>query len=57
MQLCITNLLYSTVANEIPNVNSLVKRQIITEKLVKLKTDLTLIMIMINILLIKDLMN
>ena len=57
MQLCITNLLYSTVANEIPNVNSLVKRQIITEKLVKLKIDLTLIMIMINILLIKDLMN
>ena len=57
MQLCTTNLLYSTVANEIPNVNSLVKRQIITEKLVKLKIDLTLIMIMINILLIKDLMN
>ena len=44
----------TTVKNKIPNVNNLVKKQIILQKLLKLKINL-IIMIMINILLLQSL--
>ena len=54
----ITNLYTTTaltaVENKIPNINNLVKKLTITQKLVKLKIKLILIMIMINILLLKN---
>ena len=39
----------TSLENKIPNVNNLVKKLTITPKLVKFKTKLLLIMIMINI--------
>ena len=56
----ITNLATTTttltaVENEIPNVSNLVKKLTITEKLVKLKMRILVIMIMINILLLDNL--
>ena len=54
----ITNLAATTshtaVGNKIPNVSILVKKLTITEKLVKLKKKLLLIMIMRNILVPKN---
>ena len=50
----------STIAveNKIPNVSNLIKKkQIIKQKLVKLKIKLPLIMIMINILLLHSLIS
>ena len=46
----------NTVENEIPDVSCIVKKQIITLKLQKLKINL-IIIIMTNILLIKSLIN
>ena len=48
-----TNSALTAVENKIPNVRNLVKKQSITQKLVKLKRKL-LIMIMINILLLQN---
>ena len=45
-----TNAPLTAVENKTPDVSSLLKKQIMTQKLVKLKTNL-LIIIMINILL------
>ena len=45
---------FTVVENKIPNVRSLVKKQIITQRLVKLKRNL-LIIIMINILIPQNL--
>ena len=46
------------VENKIPNVSNLIKKkQIIKQKLVKLKIKLPLIMIMINILLLHSLIS
>ena len=45
-----TNAPLTAVENETPDVSNLLKKQIMTQKLVKLKTNL-LIIIMINILL------
>ena len=58
----ITNLATTTttltaVENEIPNVSNLVKKLTITEKLVKLKMRILVIMIMINILLLDNLVS
>ena len=59
--LSITNLAtttaLTTVENKIPNVSNLVKKLTITKKLVKFKIKLLLIMIMINILLLKNLIS
>ena len=49
--------LLTAVENKIPNVNNLVKKLAIIQKLVKLKKKLALIMIMINIILIVNLIN
>ena len=50
-----TNAALTTVENKIPNINSLVKKkQIMTQKLLKLKRNL-LIIIMINILQLQSL--
>ena len=49
-----TNAALTTVENKIPNISSLVKKQIITQRLLKLKRNL-LIIIMINILLLQSL--
>ena len=46
----------TTVENKIPNVSNLVKKQTITLKLEKLKINL-IIIIMINILILKSLIN
>ena len=55
----ITNLAATTVRtavkNKRPNVSNLIKKLTIPQELVKLKTKLILIMIMINILLLKNL--
>ena len=57
----ITDLTKSTdltaVENKIPNVSNLVKKLAITQKLVKLKIKLLLIMIMANILQLKNLIS
>ena len=50
----VTNAALTAVENKIPNVSSLVKKQIIMQKLVKLKRKL-LILIMMNILLLQSL--
>ena len=47
------NAALTTVENKIPNKDSLVKKQIITKKILKLKKNLR-IMIMINILLLQN---
>ena len=47
-----TNSALTAVENNIPNVSNLFKKQTITQKLVKLKREL-LIIIMINILLLQ----
>ena len=53
----VTNAALTTVENKIPNITSLVKKkQIIKQKLMKLKKNL-LIMIMINILLLQSLIS
>ena len=49
-----TNTALTAVVNKMPKVSNLVKKLIVTQKLVTLKTKL-LIMIMINILLLKKL--
>ena len=49
--------LLTVVENKIPNVNNLVKKLAITQKLVKLKKKLALIMIVINIILLANLIN
>ena len=49
--------LLTAVENKIPNVNNLVKKLAIIQKLVKLKKKVALIMIMINIILIVNLIN
>ena len=49
-----TNTALTAVENKIPNASSLVKKQIMTQKSVSLKTDL-LIIIMTNILLLQSL--
>ena len=55
----ITNLPTTTALtvfqNEIPNVSNLVKKLTLSQKLLKLKIKLLLIMIMTNILLLKKL--
>ena len=58
----ITNLATTTTAlcsveNKIPNVSNLAKKPTITQKLVKFKIKLLLIMIMINTLLLKNLIS
>ena len=57
----ITDLTKSTdltaVENKVPNVSNLVKKLAITQKLVKLKIKLLLIMIMANILQLKNLIS
>ena len=57
----ITNLTKTTdltaVENKIPNVSNLVKKLTTTQKLVKLKIKLLLIMIMANILQLKNLIS
>ena len=45
----------TAVENKISNVSNLIKKLTIRQKLVKLKKELLLIMIMINILLLKNL--
>ena len=50
-----TNSALTAVGNKIPNVRSLVKKQIITQKLVKLKVKL-IIIIMANTLPLQNLM-
>ena len=52
-----TAIALSAVENEIPNISNLIKKQAITQNLVKFKTRLLLIMIMINILLFKNLIS
>ena len=47
----------TTIENKLPNVSNLVKELTITQKLVKLKIKLLLIVIMINILLLKNLIS
>ena len=47
----------AAVENKISNVSNLVKKETMTQKLVKLKTKLLLIMNMINILLLKNLIS
>ena len=49
-----TNAALMTVENRIPNINRLVKKQIMTQKLLKLKRNL-MITIMINILHLQSL--
>ena len=49
--------LLTAVENKTPNVNNLVKKLAITQKLVKLKKKLALIMIMITIILLATLIN
>ena len=49
--------LLTAVENKTPNVNNLVKKLAITQKLVKLKKKLALIMIVINIILLANLIN
>ena len=50
-----TTTVLTTIENKLPNVSNLVKELTITQKLVKLKIKLLLIVIMINILLLKNL--
>ena len=52
-----TNTALTVIENKRPHVSNLVKTQTITQKLVKLNVKLLLIMIMINILLLKNLVN
>ena len=52
-----TTTILTTVENKLPNVSNLVKELTITQKLVKLKIKLLLIVIMINILLLKNLIS
>ena len=52
-----TNIVLIPVKNKIPNVNKLVKKLTITQKLVKLKIKLLPIMIMINISLLDNLIS
>ena len=47
----------TTVENKIPNVSNLIKKLTLTQKLLKMKIELLLTMIMINILLPKNLIN
>ena len=49
-----TNFALTAIENKIPNVSSLVKKHTITQKFVKLKVEL-IIMIMTNILLLQNL--
>ena len=52
-----TNIALTAVENKIPDVINLVKKLTITQKLMKLKINLLMIMIMINILLLKNLIS
>ena len=52
-----TTTILTTVENKLRNVSNLVKELTITQKLVKLKIKLLLIVIMINILLLKNLIS
>ena len=52
-----TNTALTAVENKIPDVIDLVKKLTITQKLMKLKINLLMIMIMINILLLKNLIS
>ena len=52
-----TNTALTAVENKIPDVINLVKKLTITQKLMKLKINLLMIMIMINILLLKNLIS
>ena len=52
-----TTTVLTTIENKLPNVSNLVKELTITQKLVKLKIKLLLIVIMINILLLKNLIS
>ena len=51
-----TNEALNAVENKIPNISSIVKKQIITQKLLELKTN-SLIIIMTNMLLLQSLIN
>ena len=52
-----TNIVLIPVKNKIPNVNKLVKKLTITQKLVKLKIKLLPIMIMLDISLLDNLIS
>ena len=52
-----TTVRLSAIENKIPSVNNLLKKLAITQKLMKLKIAPLLIMIMINILLLKNLIS
>ena len=52
-----TNTALTAVENKIPDVIDLVKKLTITQKLMKLKINLLMIMIIINILLLKNLIS
>ena len=52
-----TTIALTAVENKIPDVSNLVKKMTIAQKLVKLKPNLLLIMLIINILLLKNLIS